>query len=336
MAVQVTGGAAAIGTSPAAGTIPANHAYYVKEFVDIANPKLVYDMFGTPANIPANSSNKISFQKIEKLSTAGNFAITEGVTPAAEQDFEINRIEQTVGQYGAYAKLSDRLHEESINGLTSQVNQRMAEQGGEVMNLVVRDNLLGGTNAYYNGGVANQNSIVTLGMTAAAFEYMYIALKNNLVKPIRVMTKGSTNVGTGPSRAIYAVVCSVDAIPFIEALDDGRGNKFRSVETYAGQVATYDNEHGMFKNFCFILDTESAVVTNGVTGRDINRALVFGRDAYHYSTINGKDMELIIKSIGSAGTADPMNLESSIAWKAKKAAVIVQELYMFRYEFALT
>jgi N4-gp56 family major capsid protein len=336
MSVQVTGGAAAIGTSPAAGTIPANHAYYVREFIDIANPKLIYDMFGTPRNIPKNNSNKIVFNRIEKLSTAGSFAITEGVTPAAEQDFELNRIEQTVGQYGAYAKLSDRLHEESVNGVTSEINQRMAEHGGEVMNLVVRDNLLGGTNAYFEGGGVDQDAIVTLGMTAASFEYMYIALKNNLVKPIRVMTKGSQNVGTSPSRSVYAVVVSVDAIPFIEALDDGRGNKFRSVETYAGQVPTFDCEHGTFKNFAFILDTESSVVTNGVTGRDINQSLVFGRDAYHYSTIGASDMELIIKSVGSAGTADPMNLESSIAWKAKKAAVIVQELYMFRYEYALT
>jgi len=336
MAVQVTGGAAAIGTSPAAGTIPANHAYYVKEFIDIANPMLVYDMFGTPRPIPKNNSNKIVFNRIEKLDTSGSWAVTEGVTPAAEQDFEINRVEQEVGQYGAYAKVSDRLHEESVNGVTSEMNQRMAEHGGEVMNLVLRDNLLGGTNAYFEGGGVDQDSIVTLGMTAASFEFMYLAFKNNRVKPIRALTKGSQNVGTSPSREAYAVVCSVDAIPFIEALDDGRGNTFRSVETYAGQLPTWEYEHGAFKNFAFIIDTESSVVTNGVTGRDINQSLVFGRDAYHYSTIGASDMELIIKSLGCAGTADPMNLESSIAWKAKKAAVIVQELYMFRYEFALT
>lgn len=335
MAVQVSTGTLG-DLAPAAGAFPANHAYYVKEFIDIANPLLVYEQFGTPKAIPNNNSNKITFNKVLKLdNTPGNHQLTEGVVPS-EQNFQMVRLEQTINQYGGFAKVSDRLHEESINGITSEFNQRMGEQGGETINKVVRDDLLGGTNVRYAGGVADRDSITSSGMNATDFDYMYQAFKLEKVRPIRLMTKGTPNEGTLPTRDGFPTVVAVESIPFIEALDDGLGNKFQSVETYAGQVPTYANEHGRFKNFIFILDTESYIVANAAaTPQDINTCLVFGQGAYHYTTIGNSDVEVIIKPKGSAGTADPINQFSSIGWKAKKGAVIVQETYMFRYEFSL-
>lgn len=334
MAVQVSTGTLG-DAAPSAGTFPANHAYYVKEFIDIANPILVYDQFGTLKPIPNNNSNQITFNKVLKLATLEGSALTEGVTPS-DQSFQMVRLSQTINQYGGWAKVSDRLHEESINRLTSEFNQRMGEQGGETMNKVVRDDLLGGTNVRYAGAVASRDLITTSGMNASDFDFMYQALKLEKVRPIKMMTKGSPNEGTTPVREAYVVVCAVEAIPFIEALDDGNGNTFQSVETYAGQIGTWQNEHGRFKNFAFVLDTESYIVSNAAgTPQDINTTLVFGQGAYHTTTIGASDVEVIIKPLGSSGVYDPINQFSSIGWKAKKGAVIVQETYMFRYEFSI-
>ena len=321
--------------APAAGSFPNNHAYYVREFIEIANPELVYEQFGTPKPIPKNGSNEIVFNKVLKMATLEGSALSEGVTPT-EQTFQMVRLNQTVDQYGGYARVTDRLHEESINGITSEFNQRMGEQGGETMNKVVRDGLTGGGNVRYKDGVATRDLITAAGVSATDFDFMYQAFKLEKVKPITPMTKGSPNQGTLPVREAYYVVCAVEAIPLIEALDDGLGNTFQSVETYAGQISTSTNEHGRFKNFVFILDTESATVVNAAgTPQDINLSLVFGKGAYHYTTIANSDMELIIKPLGSSGDLDALNQRSSIGWKAKKAAVIVQPTYMFRYEFSL-
>ncbi len=81
--------------NPALGAFPANHAYYVREFIMIANPELVYDMFGTPKDIPRNNSNRITFNKVLKLATLESSPLTEGVTPT-EQQFQLARIEKAV------------------------------------------------------------------------------------------------------------------------------------------------------------------------------------------------------------------------------------------------
>lgn len=114
--------------SPAIGDFPANHAFFVKEFIEIAAPILVYDMFGTPRGIPRNNSNQIVFNRVDKLATLENAPLTEGTTPP-EQQFQLARITQTVDQFGGFATTTDRLQEESINGLTSQFNTRICDAG---------------------------------------------------------------------------------------------------------------------------------------------------------------------------------------------------------------
>jgi N4-gp56 family major capsid protein len=321
--------------SPALGAFPANHKYYVAEFIRIANPELVFDMFGTPANISNNSSNTIVFNKVNKLSTLESSPLTEGTTPT-EQQFQMSRLEKAVDQYGGYATTTDRLSEESVNGLTSQFNMRIAEQGAETMNKVVRDDLLGGTNIRYAGGVADRDSITTSSMPAADFAFMFKAFKNEKVKPIRPMTSGSANTGTTPTRETYPVIVPWEAVGLLEALDDGEGNTFTNTENYSSQRPTWTNEYGTFKQFSFIGDTETSTADNTAgTPQEISLSLVFGKGAFHTTLIGASDVEVIIKPLGSGGTTDPLNQRSTIGWKAKKAAVIVQPTYMFQYEFSL-
>ena len=122
----------------------------------------------------------------------------------------------------------------------------------------------------------------------------------------------------------------------LETLDDGNGNTFKSVETYAGQRATAMNEYGAFKNFTFITNTEVDIEdnTNG-TAQKVAKALIFGKVAFHTTRICGSDINLIVKPLGSGGTSDPIDQISTIGWKAKQGAVIVQPTYMFRYEFSV-
>lgn len=334
--MTINSSAGTLGASaPSAGDIPANHEYYVREFIETANPEAVYEMFGTPKDIPNNESNTIKFNKVLKLATLEGSPLTEGVTPT-EQVFTLQRLEKSINQYGGFATTTDRLHEESINGVTSEFNTKIAEQGGETMNKVVRDDLVGGTNVRYKGGVANANLVTASGVLAADFDFMYQALRLEKVKMLRPMTNGSPNTLTNPTRESYAVIVPVEATTLIEALDDGNGNTFQSVESYAGQGSGWVNEHGKFKNFTFITDTEGSTFENTAgTPQTISRSLVFGKGAYHYTKIGSSDTEVIIKPLGSSGTADPLNQRSTIGWKAKKGAVIVQPTYMFRYEFSL-
>jgi hypothetical protein len=74
----------------------------------------------------------------------------------------------------------------------------------------------------------------------------------------------------------------------------------------------------------------------GAEGCAVFSNLFFGRDAYGTTEITGGGLETIIKQRGSAGTADPLDQRSTIAWKGLKTAEILIPQYLLRYETAGT
>jgi N4-gp56 family major capsid protein len=324
--------------APSAGAHPANHKYYDREFIKVAAPLLIYDMFGDRAQIPNNSSNTMVVNKVAKLGTLEGSPISEGVTPNG-QNFTTTRLEKSFNQYGGYAITTDRLQEETVNGITSEFNRILGEQAGETMNIVCRDDLLGSTNVRYAGAAANRDALgaATTSNTAEAdLSFIYESFFTEKVKPFRPMTNGSPNTSTVPTRESFPVIVPVGAIGMLEGMDDGNGNTFSNTEKYAGQRATWMNEYGSYKHFSFILDTEASIVVNAnATPQDVALGLVFGKGAYKTTTLAQGEIKRITKPLGSAGTEDPLDQRASMGWKAKKGCFVVQPTYMFRWEFSL-
>ena len=72
----------------------------------------------------------------------------------------------------------------------------------------------------------------------------------------------------------------------------------------------------------------------GYKGRAVYATLVLGENAYGTTEIEGGGLEHIVKQLGSAGTADPLNQRATVGWKATKAAVRLMEPFMVRIETA--
>ena len=60
--------------------------------------------------------------------------------------------------------------------------------------------------------------------------------------------------------------------------------------------------------------------------------LILGKKAYGTVGIDGAGVEFIVKQLGSAGSADPLNQRSSEGWKMAHAAKRLVEQYMIRIE----
>lgn len=334
--------------SPAAGQFPANHAYYLREFLETVNPELIYKNFGTTKAFDKNSGNRMVINQVLKLPTdaptgGGTFLLTEGVTPTAQQ-FQMRRFEHTVNQYGGFAITTDRLTMESVNGITSEFNKRIAEQAGEVMNMVIRDDLLGGDQVRLAGGAAYGGVGVEYDALTAAtaqaticadLDFLFRAFKHEKAKAFTPQTKGSTNVGTAPQFESYPIIVPIDAIGVLESLNDGV-HKFIHAKDYSSQRALWPNEIGSFKQFAFILDSEASIITNGAgTPQSVALCPVFAKGAYLVTPMGADSAEIIVKALGSSGSTDPLNQRASIGWKAMNGAFIVQQTYMFRYAFSL-
>jgi N4-gp56 family major capsid protein len=70
----------------------------------------------------------------------------------------------------------------------------------------------------------------------------------------------------------------------------------------------------------------------GAKGRDVYSVLFIGKNAYGVTEVEGGGLETIIKQLGSAGTADPLNQRATSGWKATKVAEILVQEYMVRNE----
>ena len=70
----------------------------------------------------------------------------------------------------------------------------------------------------------------------------------------------------------------------------------------------------------------------GKEGRDVYATLIFGDNAFGTTSIEGGGIEHIVKQLGSAGSADPLNQRASVGWKANKASMRLVEAFMVRIE----
>jgi N4-gp56 family major capsid protein len=74
----------------------------------------------------------------------------------------------------------------------------------------------------------------------------------------------------------------------------------------------------------------------GQNGISVYSTLVLGANAYGVTELENGGLEHIVKQLGSAGTADPLNQRASAGWKATKTAERLVENYMIRIESCST
>jgi N4-gp56 family major capsid protein len=64
--------------------------------------------------------------------------------------------------------------------------------------------------------------------------------------------------------------------------------------------------------------------------------LIFGQNAYAQTRISGETLRNIVKPLGSAGTADPLDQCSTSGWKLSYVAKVLQALYIVSIEHAVS
>ncbi len=113
------------------------------------------------------------------------------------------------------------------------------------------------------------------------------------------------------------------------------------IGTRKGYVGAVDGQNLVLymDRACTIPSTLSAIPGDhvfpgeaGSEGRDVYATLIFGDNAFGTTSIEGGGLEHIVKQLGSAGSADPLNQRASVGWKATKATVRLVEAFMVRIE----
>lgn len=298
--------------------------YYSDYLIDNAEPELVHDQFAQKHNIPKNGGKTIQFRKYAPLSGGiSDRTLKEGVTPKG-QTLSMSIVEATVGQYGGFVELSDMLLLSAIDNNLVQATRLLASQAGKILDAITREELAGGTNVMFCGGKTERAELDG--------ETCYIKV-NDVKKAVRALKRENAPKIDGGYVAIIH--------PDIEH-DLTNDPEWKYPHQYADPSAIFEGEIGKVAGVRFVATSEAKIWPKGSTyqdgddtktlAADVYATFVLGADAYGTTEITGGGLEHIVKQLGSAGSADPLNQRATVGWKASKVTVRLVEEYMVRIE----
>ena len=303
--------------------------FYSNYLISLAEPELVHDQFGQKHPIPKNGGKTIEFRKYSRLAKALT-PLTEGVTPDG-QKLTMSVVTATVAQYGGFIELSDVLLLTAIDNNLMQATAALASQAGRTLDTITREVLCGGTNVQYaEGQVSARASLCGGSATESDNHYLTVEAVRRAVRTLKVMNTPRIN---GGFVGIIHPDCAHDLMS---------DPKWVNVKTYSDPDGIYEGEIGKIEGVRFVETSEAKLWKKAgkdcsggsaaASARDVYATLILGSNAYGVTEVSGGGLEHIVKQLGSAGTADPLNQRATAGWKAIKVAERLVEQYMVRVE----
>ena len=293
--------------------------YYEDRLIDYAEPNLIHDQFADKYPIPRNGGKTIEFRKYSPLDKALT-ALTEGVTPTGNK-LDVSTITATVDQYGDYIMVSDVLELTAVDRNLEQATKLLGSQAGRTLDTITREVMTAGTNVMY-APKADGTEILTRGTVAS-----------DCLLTVDMVFKAAAKL-----REMNAVPIDDYFVAIVHpnvATDLMLSDKWVDVHKYATPENIYRGEIGQLAGVRFVQSTEAKII--GGAGADdvsVYCTLVVASNAYATTDVQGGGLQHIVKQLGSAGTADPLNQRATTGWKAMKTAERLVEEYMVRIEHA--
>lgn len=297
-----------------------NKTFYDRTLIEEASPNLVHDQFGQKRPIPKGSGKKVEFRKYASLPKATK-PLTEGVTPDGKK-LNVTAVEAEVSQYGDYVALSDILDLTAIDRNALEATKAIGRQAGLTLDTITRNVLQSGTNVFYcpkaDGTVVNDRTELDASCL----------LTVKAVKRVAALLK-----------AVNAPKINGDYVAIIHphvAYDLMNDDKWEEMHKYCTPEEMYEGEIGRIAGVRFVETSEAAIYTGAENecpdGLAVYGCLFIADGAYGVTEIEGGGLRTIIKQLGSAGTADPLDQRSTVGWKSTKTAEILLDPYMIRVE----
>lgn len=272
-------------------------------------------------NIPPNAGNQISYRRINSLATATT-PLTEGTTPAGAS-LSMTEITGTVAQYGNFVGVSDALTLEGIDPIIEECTAILAENAAQTIEEVIRAELVTGTSVIYGTGTARNQQSSANPLTLAMVRKAVRSLEANDARPFFGDRDddghGGLFLGFIHPRQWYDLVGDAAVL-----------NTF----SYSDPEKLYSLKVPQLGGVAWIKTTKAPVFAGAGSGSaDVYGALIVGKDAFGVVNVAGTGrFNTIVKPLGSAGSADPLDQRASIGWKAFQLPKILNNNFMVRIE----
>lgn len=321
---------AEINTTASAGLSDEMKLFYDRMLLERTVPNLHHLKFGQVKRIPMHGGRTIEWRKFDALPTATT-PLTEGDLYTDLKDIVVTAITGLVAQYGDAVGFSDIVSTTTIDPLLAETTKILAEQASQTIDEVTSDTLVLGTTIRYantrvsrvtvaaGDSFAEMDGAGGLQAGGSLTDLRLIALDLELNRARRI--NGFWQAITHP-RVMYDIQSTTE---------------WREAQLYNQTNRIFDGSVGEMYGIKFwVTDVAQVFATEGAAGIDVYSMLVFGQDAFGTIRLAGHNLQTIFKPLGSAGTADALNQQSTMGWKVLFGTKILQEQFMLRYECAVS
>lgn len=325
------------GSSGTAGVIqPAIQAFYDRNLLSRAVPADVHGRFGQIRPVAKRSGNQIKFRRYENLPYATT-ALSEGVTPSGSSIVTTD-VTATLAQYGDFVTVTDMVDLTVQDPVLTEVGMVLGDQAGPTIDIVRRDVLVAGTNVVYSNGAA-RNTLNTV-LSSVALRTAIRALNRQNAKRINPIMPAGQGENTAGIRASYIGIVHPDTEAQLESIPG-----YTPITEYSSAMQVMPDEIGAYRDIRFVrstnakvfADSGAAVGTDGMistsaSNNDVYATLIIAKEAYGICPLDGAAMQNIIKPLGSAGAADPLDQRATSGWKAITTTQILNQNWLVRIE----
>jgi len=302
--------------------------FYSRVMLKAARPLLVHLKWAQVKDIPRNNSMVIKFRRYGLLS-ANTTALSEGVTPSGTS-LSVTDVSATCAQYGDYVTLTDVLQFSTLDPILTETADLLGQQAGNSLDQICRDVLIAGASHQYASSATSSNTVTaTMTLTRDEIREAVRTLQNNDAQKITRMVNPSTGFNTSPINAAFIGI--VDAYTLYDLKSEAG---FIPVEEYANQAGVMEGEVGAMDDVRFVMTTNGYSVAASLT--TVHKTLIIAQNFYGISRISGEAMKNIVKPLGSAGTADPLDQRSTSGWKATFVAKVLNSNFGVAIEHGVT
>ena len=299
------------------GLSPAMITYYNRALLQTFEPELVHLQFGEEYPMPLNNGLVMNMRKLMPLEGS--------TTPLSEGNpgdgVLLSEVELTVQleQYGQYGRFTDKFDFANLDWNLMRKVETFARAGARSIDTLVREELATCPNVIYANGKTSRSALTAEDKcTSKELRKAVKFLKENLAQRFN---------------GYYVAIVSPSIIYDLQ--DD---ETFVNVSQYQDKENIYTGEVGRIFGVRLVESTEAKVFDGaGSGGADVASIIVLGQNAYGYTSWKGAKPRTIIKGVGSAGTADPLDQINTVGWKMDGFGVkLLQPEFAVRIECGFT
>lgn len=282
-------------------------------------------------NLARRSGKTMIWRRYERLAVATT-PLSEGLNPAGKAKTKTD-VSATIQPYGDYIEDSDMVIDTQPDPHSTENVELLGQQMGETFDELYRNLFNSFTNVVYSNGTTV--ATVTQLVDKNDLERAYRLIRVNKARPFSPMIMPGQNVGTGPVMPSYWGLCD-ERVAFDLRHVDG----FLLASEYgSGSNGVLAGEFGADKNGIRFLASPNGYFTAGASGTtaagtdvkntggfvDVYSIFIVGMEAVGGVSLANGNGGIIRKSLGSAGTSDPLDMRQTVGWKKYDARAVLNQ-----------